>query len=181
MSFIENLTTESVNMDAEEFENYTSGKKVPLESWRSNLLMCDGLQKMSQNLKILADLKTQHEEILSGAKRLELEIEKFDKEIELEVDNVLERTSYVIKKPTNIKQLANLDGELEHSEDLPPPLLPDNLDAEKIQPNEASFVNQTTLEDYLSASDNMSLLSLDISGQNNPDQSGEQDSMTFYR
>ena len=181
MSFIENLTAESVNMDAEEFENYTSGKKVPLESWRSNLLMCDGLQKMSQNLKILADLKVQHEEILSGAKRLELEIEKFDKEIELEVDNVLERTSYVIKKPTNIKQLANLDGELEHSEDLPPPLLPDNLDAEKIPSNEASFVNQTTLEDYLSASDNMSLLSLDISGQNNPDQSGEQDSMTFYR
>ena len=76
MSFIENLTAESVNMDAEEFENYTSGKKVPLESWRSNLLMCDGLQKMSQNLKILADLKTQHEEILSGAKRLELEINK---------------------------------------------------------------------------------------------------------
>ena len=65
--------------------------------------MCDGLQKMSQNLKLLADLKTQQEKILSGAKQLELDMEKFDKEIELEVDNVLERTSYVIKKPTNIQ------------------------------------------------------------------------------
>ena len=34
---------------------------------------------------------------------LELDMEKFDKEIELEVDNVLERTSYIIKKPTNIQ------------------------------------------------------------------------------
>ena len=74
-----------------------------LESWRSNLLMCDGLQKMSQNLKLLADLKTQQENILSGARQLELDMEKFDKEIELEVNNVLERTSYVIKKPTNIQ------------------------------------------------------------------------------
>merc|ERR1719189_1175162 len=186
MSFIENLTAESVNMDAEEFENYTSGKKVPLESWRSNLLMCDGLQKMSQNLKILADLKVQHEKILSGAKQLELDMEKFEKEIELEVDNVLERTSYIIKKPTNIqdiKELVNLDSNLEHLEDLPAPLLPESLD-EKQKPNfqDQSFgANQTTLEDYLSVSDNMSLLSLDMSGQNNPDQSGEQDSLIFYR
>ena len=52
---------------------------------------------MSQNLKLLADLKTQQEKILSGAKQLELDMEKFDKEIELEVENVSERMSYVIK------------------------------------------------------------------------------------
>ena len=182
MSFIENLTAESVNMDAEEFENYTSGKKVPLESWRSNLLMCDGLQKMSQNLKILADLKIQQEKILSGAKQLELDMEKFEKEIDTEVENVLEKTKYVIKKPpSNVKELVNLDAELDHVEDLPAPLLPENLDEENLKQSESSFANQTTLEDYLSASDNMSLLSLDMSGQNNPDQSGEQDSLIFYR
>jgi len=186
MSFIDTLKAESVNMDPDEFESYTSGKKVPLESWRSNLLMCDGLQKMSQNLKLLADLKTQQENILSGARQLELDMEKFDKEIELEVNNVLERTSYVIKKPTNIqdiKELVNLDADLEHLEDLPAPLLPESLD-EKQKSNfqDQSFgANQTTLEDYLSVSDNMSLLSLDMSGQNMSDQSGEQDSMIFYR
>ena len=90
MSFIENLTAESVNMDPDEFESYTSGKSVPLESWRSNLLMCDGLQKMSQNLKILSDLKVQHEQILSGAKKLEEEMDKFQQEIDSEVEIVLQ-------------------------------------------------------------------------------------------
>ena len=89
MSFIENLTAESVNMDPEEFESYTSGKSVPLESWRSNLLMCDGLQKMSQNLKVLSDLKSQQEQILKDAKKLEEEMAKFQTDINTEVDAVL--------------------------------------------------------------------------------------------
>ena len=83
----------------------------------------------------------------------------------------------------DIKELVNLDADLEHLEDLPAPLLPQNLD-EKQKPNfqDQSFgANQTTLEDYLSVSDNMSLLSLDMSGQNMSDQSGEQDSLIFYR
>ena len=100
MTFIENLSAESVNMDPEEFETYTSGKSVPLESWRSNLLMCDGLQKMSQNLKVLAELKTQQKEILEGAKQLQLDLEKFQSEISDEVQAVMERTTYTIKKRT---------------------------------------------------------------------------------
>ena len=83
----------------------------------------------------------------------------------------------------DIKELVNLDADLEHLEDLPAPLLPENLD-EKQKPNfqDQSFgANQTTLEDYLSVSDNMSLLSLEMSGQNMSDQSGEQDSLIFYR
>jgi hypothetical protein len=60
---------------------------------------------------------------------------------------------------------------------------PENLD-EKQKPNfhDQSFgANQTTLEYYLSASDNMSLLSLNMSGQNTSVQSGEQDSLIFYK
>eukprot|EP00093_Oithona_nana_P004329 04329.XXX_129366_132088_1 [CDS] Oithona nana genome sequencing. len=107
MSFIENLTAESVNMDPEEFESYTSGKSVPLESWRSNLLMCDGLQKMSQNLKVLSDLKSQQEQILKDAKKLEEEMAKFEGDINTEVDAVLQRTQYTIKNRT--KEPVNLD------------------------------------------------------------------------
>ena len=77
----------------------------------------------------------------------------------------------------------NLDADLEHLEDLPAPLLPENLDEkQKTNFQDQSFgANQTTLEDYLSVSDNMSLLSLDMSGQNISDQLGEQDSLIFHR
>ena len=38
MSFIDTLKAESVNMDPDEFESYTSGKKVPLGNyfWQSH-------------------------------------------------------------------------------------------------------------------------------------------------
>ena len=66
-----------------------------------------GLKKCHKisNFWLIWKQKTQQEKILSGAKQLELDMEKFDKEIELEVNNVLERTSYVIKKPTNIQDI----------------------------------------------------------------------------
>ena len=164
MSFIENLTAESVNMDPEEFESYTSGKSVPLESWRSNLLMCDGLQKMSQNLKVLSDLKSQQEQILKDAKKLEEEMAKFQADMHAEVDSVLERTQYTIKKRT--KEPVNLDDLSNPEEDLPAPLLPSNVE---IEPKKDQF--NPTLEDYMSTSDSMSLLSLDMSAQAEPSES----------
>ena len=91
-------------MDPEEFETYTSGRSVPLESWRSNLLMCEGLQKMSQNLKVLAELKEQQQQILLDAKQLQSDLDQFQAEISSEVDSVLDRTSYVIKKPSTAKE-----------------------------------------------------------------------------
>jgi hypothetical protein len=57
VSFIENMTAESVNMDPEEFESYYSGRAVPPGSWRSSMLTCEGLQLMSQNVKTLTDVK----------------------------------------------------------------------------------------------------------------------------
>ena len=108
MTFIENLSAESVNMDPEEFETYTSGKSVPLESWRSNLLMCEGLQKMSQNLKVLAELKEQQTQILLDAKQLQSDLDQFQAEISSEVDLVLERTKYEIKKPSTAKEPIGL-------------------------------------------------------------------------
>ena len=158
MSFIENLKAESVNMDPEEFEDYVSGRSVPLESWRSNLLMCDGLQKMSQNLKILSELKSQQEQILQDALKLKEAMDSFNTEIEREVVCVLERTQYEIKKRD--KEPVDLDAEEEVPDALPAPLLP------MVQQPEANGKVETinpTLEDYLSTSDSMSLLSLDMS------------------
>ncbi len=187
MSFIENLTAQSVNMDPDEFDNYTSGRSVPLESWRSNLLMCDGLQKMSHNLKLLSSLKQQQEQILLGAQKLEAEMNKFQSEMSFEVEALLDRTQYEIKKS---KEAVDLDEDIgDLGSDLPAPLLPDSanlapnlsspnpkhqIKINQINPNKA-LENPSlnpTLEDFLSASDSISLLSLDMSLSATPGPSG---------
>jgi len=41
VSFVENLTAESLNMPVDEFDQYMSGKVVPVSTWDSALLMCE--------------------------------------------------------------------------------------------------------------------------------------------
>jgi hypothetical protein len=41
VSFIENLTAESLNMPVEEFEQCMSGEVVPPSTWESALMMCE--------------------------------------------------------------------------------------------------------------------------------------------
>ena len=60
VSFIENMTAESISMDPEEFESYISGRAVPPGSWRSSMLTCEGLQVMSQNVKTLTEVKNRY-------------------------------------------------------------------------------------------------------------------------
>ncbi len=48
LSFVEDMTAQSIGMDDEEFDSYLSGRVVPPGSWQSSLLMCQSLQAMSQ-------------------------------------------------------------------------------------------------------------------------------------
>ena len=68
--------------------------------------------------------------------------------------------------------------------ELPAPLLPEiekqEMDAKSFEPEvEPTSLINLTLEDYLSTSDNMSLLSLDMSSQNESDMGPE--SLSMYR
>lgn len=41
VSFIENLTAESLNMDEKDFNAYMSGERVPANTWESGLMICE--------------------------------------------------------------------------------------------------------------------------------------------
>jgi len=65
VSFIENMTAESIGMDPEEFDCYITGRAVPPGSWRSSMLTCEGLQVMSQNVKTLMEVKNRYTDMTS--------------------------------------------------------------------------------------------------------------------
>jgi hypothetical protein len=51
VSFIENLTAESLNMAVEEFEQCMSGEVVPPSTWESTLMMCEVCCALQQYLE----------------------------------------------------------------------------------------------------------------------------------
>ena len=52
MSFISRMKAQELNLPQAEFDSYMSGEAIPPGSWEASLLMCEGIQTMSQNLKV---------------------------------------------------------------------------------------------------------------------------------
>ena len=63
LSFVENLTADSLGMDPDEFDSFLSGRVVPPGSWQSSLLLCESLQLMAQDAKMLADIRQRQEKL----------------------------------------------------------------------------------------------------------------------
>lgn len=56
ISFIENLTYESVQLTKEEFDCLMSGDNVVHSAWESALMACESMNLISSNLKIMNNL-----------------------------------------------------------------------------------------------------------------------------
>ncbi|XP_023322153.1 rab5 GDP/GTP exchange factor isoform X2 [Eurytemora carolleeae] len=121
ISFIENLEAESLNLPVHEFKQYMSGESIPPGSWQTNLIMCEGIQAMTQNLKTLTELTELQENILADANTLQKEMKEWEHSLRVEVESVLARTQYSIRNP---KTLVSVDSEVSEELALPPPLLP---------------------------------------------------------
>uniref|UniRef100_A0A1B6CM49 VPS9 domain-containing protein n=1 Tax=Clastoptera arizonana TaxID=38151 RepID=A0A1B6CM49_9HEMI len=129
VSFIENLTGESLNMPLEEFEQYMTHKIIPTNTWESALIMCEGKHLMNEHRSIFADLHTRHDVFMQQVEVFKEEMAKFEELISSKVDDIM--SQYPIKPRTRrvpvykIKgEPVNLDAEDPTTINLPPPITP---------------------------------------------------------
>ncbi|XP_068897221.1 rab5 GDP/GTP exchange factor isoform X2 [Tenebrio molitor] len=97
VSFIENLTAESLNMPQQEFEAYMSGEITSVSAWESALVACEGMHQLCEHLALLKGLSERTSTVQDNTKILTEDILKFKDEITEKVNSVLERTPLIIK------------------------------------------------------------------------------------
>ncbi|KAK3924854.1 Rab5 GDP/GTP exchange factor [Frankliniella fusca] len=121
VSFIENMTAQSLNLPELEFEQYMSGEVVPTSTWDSALMMYEGISLMYEHIAALDDMHKRADSVLEGTELLQNTMKKFVIEMKLNVEDILARTQITFnseKVPTDI------DTENPLSELLPPPIAP---------------------------------------------------------
>lgn len=122
VSFIENLTAESLNMDEKDFNAYMSGERVPANTWESALMICESLHLMCEDITLLNEMKAKTTEIMNETLSLKEKMLQFQEEMKSEVQTVLDRTPLLITHSQRLP--TNLDCEDIESYQLPPPIIP---------------------------------------------------------
>lgn len=122
VSFIENLTAESLNMPEKDFNAYMSGARVPASTWESALTMCESIHLMCEHITLLDELKTKNLDIVTEAEDLKKKMIIFPQKIKAEVDAALARTPLIITPSQRVP--TNLDCIDAESYQLPPPIIP---------------------------------------------------------
>ncbi|KNC34700.1 hypothetical protein FF38_09134 [Lucilia cuprina] len=122
ISFIENLTAQSLNMDEKEFDLLMSGSKHYSTPWESALMACESLHLISENMKRMEMLKTRNQNINSGIQQFALDLKEFQLEICSKVDAVIAKaplTILPIKTPEFLipQARAHLTNESENDND----------------------------------------------------------------
>ncbi|XP_029730604.2 rab5 GDP/GTP exchange factor [Aedes albopictus] len=112
ISFIENLTSESLSMSAEEFNGLMMGEKAGPSAWESALMACESLHLISENMKTMKKLGARNEEILKGIETLNEDIVSFKNEISQKVTEVLDRTPLVLKPIRTPRRLEKRNAQI---------------------------------------------------------------------
>ncbi|CAG9821976.1 unnamed protein product [Phaedon cochleariae] len=106
VSFIENLTAESLNMPAQEFEAYMSGELTCVSAWESALVACEGMHQLCEHLALLKGLSERTDTVKDDTQKLMEDMQKLKEEITEKVTSVLERTPLIIKPRKTLIQLT---------------------------------------------------------------------------
>ncbi|KAL1379378.1 hypothetical protein pipiens_003801 [Culex pipiens pipiens] len=112
ISFIENLTSESLSMSADEFNALMTGEKSGPSAWESALMACESLHLISENMKTMKGLGARNDEILKNIELLNEDIESFNNEISRKVAEVLERTPLVLQPIRTPRRLEKRNAQL---------------------------------------------------------------------
>ena len=78
ISFIENLTAESLSMSQDEFNSMISGKKVGSTAWETALMACESFHLISENMQTMADLHKKNDEFIRNVQDLKDDIASFN-------------------------------------------------------------------------------------------------------
>ncbi|KAJ8917837.1 hypothetical protein NQ315_010749 [Exocentrus adspersus] len=97
VSFIENLTAESLNMPEQEFQAYMSGEVTCVSAWESALVACEGMHQLCEHLALLKGLSERTTVVKESSQKLREDMERLKEEINEKVNSVLERTPLIIK------------------------------------------------------------------------------------
>lgn len=97
ISFIENITAESLSLTQAEFDSFMSGEHEGTSAWESALIACESLHQISENMKVMKTIGSKKDELYNGIITLNEEIDTFGQEIRQTVAEVLERTPLVLQ------------------------------------------------------------------------------------
>lgn len=97
ISFIENLTCESVQLSAHEFDELMSGNNQIHSAWESALMACESLNIISSNMKIMKDLNTRSNRLEEDTSLFKCDMKEFKEDIFARLRSSVDATPLVVK------------------------------------------------------------------------------------
>lgn len=97
ISFIENLTAESLSMSSDEFEQYMSGEIMSASHWESSFTVNENVQLLSDHLVTVKDLNNRADLFFMNAQQFEEEMNKAKNNVKERVDKVISDVPLVVK------------------------------------------------------------------------------------
>nr|CAG4643095.1 EOG090X03G5 [Ilyocryptus agilis] len=151
VSFLENLTSDSLGLPSEEFDRYMSGKSIPFTSLQAGVMVSEGLRLMYQNMSTLSELKHKQSIIQQQVMELKGEMDSFNESLVREVAESLEKFPIQIRnKRAPIRPDEVQPDECDTLKLLPPPLLPQKIaDPPPLREQNASIPLETQLDNAL--------------------------------
>lgn len=93
ISFIENLTFESVQLTKEEFDELMSANCCIHSAWESALMACESINLITSNMKIMKDLNDRNHRLDDDISLFSVDMKEFKVSLKL-VRDYSKRTTY---------------------------------------------------------------------------------------